>query len=39
MKIGGSRQLVIPPSLGYGAEGSPPVIPPNAVLVFTVEPL
>ena len=38
MKIGGSRQLIVPPSLGYGAQGSGP-IPPNAVLVFTVEPL
>ena len=37
MKICGSRQLIIPPSLGYGANGSGP-IPPNAVLVFTVQP-
>ena len=38
VKIGGSRQLIIPPSLGYGAAGNRD-IPPNAVLVFTVEPL
>ena len=39
MKAGGRRELIIPPDLGYGPQGSPPSIPANATLVFIVDML
>jgi FKBP-type peptidyl-prolyl cis-trans isomerase FkpA len=37
MKVGGTRRVEIPSAQAYGAAGSPPVIPPNAGLVFDIE--
>ena len=37
MKVNGRRELIVPPDLGYGAQGQPPAIAPNDTLVFVID--
>ena len=37
MRVGGTRRLIVPPSLGYGSRGVPGTIPPDATLTFDIQ--
>jgi peptidylprolyl isomerase len=37
MKVGGRRELIVPPDLAYGKQGSPPAIGPDETLIFVVD--
>lgn len=37
MRVGGRREVVMPPAMAYGEEGAPPTIPPNEPLVFVID--
>ena len=37
MRVGGRDELIIPPELAYGPEGSPPSIGPNETLIFVID--
>ncbi|MFI6937998.1 FKBP-type peptidyl-prolyl cis-trans isomerase [Streptomyces sp. NPDC050418] len=37
MRVGGRREIVVPPRLGYGRQSPSPLIPPDSTLVFVVD--
>ncbi|WP_405941249.1 FKBP-type peptidyl-prolyl cis-trans isomerase [Streptomyces sp. NBC_00207] len=37
MKVGGRREIIIPPRLGYGNQSPSPLIPAGSTLVFVVD--
>jgi peptidylprolyl isomerase len=37
MKVGGKRRLIAPPDLAYGANGVPPLVPPNATIIWDID--
>jgi FKBP-type peptidyl-prolyl cis-trans isomerase len=37
MRVGGRRELITPSRLAWGSQGRPPLIPPNAPVVFVVD--
>jgi FKBP-type peptidyl-prolyl cis-trans isomerase len=37
MRVGGRREIIIPPALGYGSAGRPPDIKPNETLIVVVD--
>ncbi|MEV7200347.1 FKBP-type peptidyl-prolyl cis-trans isomerase [Streptomyces griseoluteus] len=37
MRVGGRREIIVPPRLGYGNQSPTPLIPPRSTLVFVVD--